>query len=134
MRLSRAATTLAGTLATYIVCDVLLTPIAGIETRPVAKVTGIGFAVLGLLFVGLALGVVALVLVFRRSERAPTVAIVGAVLYFPAFLAEQTGHFSAVTAPLGIQRVEFVQAIVAVIAVGLSLWVLRSGITVTTNR
>jgi hypothetical protein len=134
MRFSRAATTLAGTLATYVVCDVLLTPIAGIETRPVAKVNGIGFAVLGLLFVGLVLGVIALILVFRRSERAPIIAIVAAVLYLPAFAAEQTGHFSSVTAPLGIQRIEFVQAIVVVIAIGLSLWVLRSGITVTTNR
>jgi hypothetical protein len=134
MRVSRAATTLAGTLATYIVCDVLLTPIAGIETRPVAKVTGVGFAVLGLLFAGLALAIVALVLLFRRSPRSPILAIVASVLYLPAFATEQAGHFSAVTAPLGIQRVEFVQAIVAVIAVGLSLWVLRSGITVSTNR
>ena len=134
MRLSRAAATLAGTLATYIVCDVLLTPVAGIETRPVAKVTAIGFVVLGLLFAGLALGVVALVLVFRRSQRSPVVAIVAAVLYLPAFAAEQTGHFSDVTAPLGIQRIEFVQAIVAVIAIGLSVWVLRSGITVAANR
>jgi hypothetical protein len=134
MRVSRAATTLAGTLATYIVCDVLLTPIAGIETRPVAKVTGVGFAVLGLLFAGLALAIVALVLLFRRSLRSPILAIVAAALYLPAFATEQAGHFSAVTTPLGIQRIEFVQAIVAVIAVGLSLWVLRSGITVSTSR
>jgi len=131
---SRVATTLAGTLVTYIVCDVLLTPIAGIETRPVAKVTGLGFAVLALLFVGLALAIVALVLLFRRSQRSPILAIVAALLYLPAFVLEQTGHFSAVTAPLGIQRIEFVQAIVAVIAVGLSLSVLRSGFTVTIKR
>jgi hypothetical protein len=134
MRVTRAATTLAGTLVTYIVCDVLLTPIAGIETRPVAKVTGVGFAVLGLLFVGLVLAIIALVLLFRRSQRSPVVAIVAAVLYLPAFVAEQTGHFSAVAPPLGIQRIEFVQAIVAVIVVGLSLGVLRSGITVIANR
>ncbi len=134
MRVSRVATTLAGTLVTYIVCDVLLTPIAGIETRPVAKVTGLGFAVLALLFVGLALAIVALVLLFRRSQRSPILAIVAALLYLPAFVLEQTGHFSAVTAPLGIQRIEFVQAIVAVIAVGLSLSVLRSGFTVTIKR
>ena len=128
------ATTLAGTLATYIVCDVLLTPIAGIETRPVAKVYAVGFAVLGLLFLGLVLAIVALVLLFRRSERSPIVAIVAALLFLPAFMAEQTGHFSAVAPPLGIERIEFVQAIVAVIAIGLSLSVLRSGITVQTNR
>jgi hypothetical protein len=101
MRVSRAATTLSGTLAAYIVCDLLLTPIAGIETRPVAKLTVIGFAVLGLLFVGLALAIIALVLLFRRSPRTPILAIVAAVLYLPAFVTEQTGHFSAVTVPLG---------------------------------
>jgi hypothetical protein len=134
MRVSRAATMLAGTLATYIVCDVLLTPIAGVETRPVAKVTGVGFAVLGLLFVGLALAIVALVLLFRRSRRSPILAIVAALLYLPAFATEQLGQFSAVTAPIGIQRIEFIQAIVAVVLIGLSLSVLRSGITVTINR
>jgi hypothetical protein len=134
VRVSRAATTLAGTLATYIVCDVLLTPIAGVETRPLAKVTAIGFAVLALLFVGLGLAIVALVLLFRRSQQSPMLAIVAAILYLPAFVAEQTGHFSAVTAPLGIERIEFVQVIVAVMAVGLGLWVLRNGITVTMNR
>jgi hypothetical protein len=116
------------------VCDVLLTPIAGIETRPVARVTALGFVVLALLFVGLALAILALVLLIRRSPRSPIFAIVAAVLYLPAFLAEQTGHFSGVAPPLGIERIEFVQAIVAVIAVGLGLWVLRSGITVQSNR
>ena len=89
--------------------------------------TGLGYAVLGLLFVGLALGIVALVLLFRNSRRAPIVAIVAAVLYLPAFLAEQAGLFSALRPPIAIERVEWVQAVVAVIAIGLSFWLLRSG-------
>jgi 3-deoxy-D-manno-octulosonic acid (KDO) 8-phosphate synthase len=60
------------------------------------------------------------------------VAIVAAVLYLPAFLAEQAGLFSALRPPIAIQRVEWVQAVVAVIAIGLSVWLLRSG-TVPTN-
>jgi len=126
MKRSNATRILAVALAAYIVCDILLTPPAGLETRDPAKVTGLGFAVLGLLFVGLALGIVALVLLFRKSRRAPMVAIVAAVLYLPAFIAEQAGLFSALRPPSAIQRVEWVQAVVAVIAIGLGFWLLRS--------
>ena len=62
MKLSSSDKFLAVLLAAYIVCDVLLTPPAGLETRPVSHVTGLGFVVLGLLFVGLALAIVSLVL------------------------------------------------------------------------
>ena len=87
MKRSNAARILAVALAAYIVCDILLTPPAGLETRDPAKVTGLGYAVLGLLFIGLALGIVALV---------------------------------------AIQRVEWVQAVVAVIAIGLGFWLGRA--------
>jgi hypothetical protein len=131
LRLSNPAKVLAVTLAAYIVCDVLLTPPAGLETRPVSHVTGVGFAVLGLLFVGLALAIVSLVLLFRRSRRAPTIAIVAAVLYFPAVLAEQTGNFSSVHAPAAIETVELIQAAVALVLIGVGTWTLR---TETTGR
>lgn len=127
MKRSNATRILAVVLAAYIVCDILLTPPAGLETRDPAKVTGLGYGVLGLLFIGLAVGIVALVLLFRRSRRAPMVAIVAAVLYLPAFFAEQAGLFSALRPPIAIQRVEWVQAVVAVVAIGLSFWLRRSG-------
>ena len=133
MKLSNAAKILAVALAAYIVCDILLTPPAGLETRDPAKVTGLGYAVLGLLFIGLALGIVALVLLFRKSRRAPMVTIVAAVLYLPAFLAEQAGLFSALRPPIAIRRVEWVQAVVAVIAIALGFWLLRSGTARTAN-
>ncbi len=118
MKLTNAARILAVALAAYIVCDILLTPPAGLETRDPAKVTGLGYAVLGLLFIGLALGIVALVLLFRRSRRALTVAIVAGVLYLPAFLSEQAGLFSALRST--IEAVEWVQAITAVTVIRLS--------------
>ena len=129
MNFSTSARLLAVTLAAYIVCDILLTPPAGLETRPVSHVTGLGFAVLGLLFVGLALAIVSLVLLFRRSLRAPTVAVVAAVLYFPAVLAEQTGNFSSVHAPAAIETVELIQAAVAMILVGVGIWTIRGAAT-----
>ena len=131
MKLSIAAKVLAASLAVYVVCDILLTPLAGLETRPVAKVTTLGFVSLGILFVGLVLAIVAAVLVFRRSRRAPIVAIIAAVLYFPAFLAEQTGHFSAIAAPVAIEEVETVQVIIAAIVIVFALVVLRGGRTST---
>ena len=126
MKRSNPARVLGVALAAYIVCDILLTPPAGLETRDPAKVTGLGFAVLGLLFVGLAFAIVALVLVFRRSRRALVVAIVAAVLYLPAFVAELAGLFSALRPPVAIQWVEWVQALVSLIVIGLSLWLLRA--------
>lgn len=115
-------------MVVYIVCDILLTPLGGLETRNPAFVTVVGFATLALLFVGLALGILALVLLFRRSGRTSLVAIVAAVLYFPAMLAEQTGHFSSLRPPTGIERLELVQAVVAILVIGFGFWVLRGGI------
>jgi hypothetical protein len=131
LKFSNPAKVLAATPAAYIVCDMLLTPPAGLETRPVSHVTAVGFTVLGLLFVGLALAVVSLVLVFRRSRRTPGVAIVAAMLYFPAVLAEQTGNFSSIHAPAAIQTVELIQAAVAVILVVAAFWTLRRSSSTT---
>ncbi len=102
-----------------------MTPLGGFETRDPAKVHVIGYAGLALLFVGLVLSVVAIVLLFRRSGRAPMFAIVAAALYYPAFLTERTGTFSSLPPPTAIERLELVQAVVAVIAIGLSVGMLR---------
>jgi hypothetical protein len=125
MRLSRAGLLLAILLIVYVVLDFLLTPLGGFETRDPAKVHAVGLAGLALLFVGLALSVVALVLLFRRSRRAPSFAIVAAVLYYPAFLTELTGTFSSLPAPTAIARIELVQSIVAAAAIGVGFWKLR---------
>lgn len=92
-----------------------------------SNVTGFGFVTLGLLFVGLALAIVALVLLFRRSRRTAMIAIVAAVLYFPAVLAEQTGHFSSVRPPAAIEVVELVQAVIALIVIGMAIRTTRVG-------
>jgi hypothetical protein len=116
-------------LVVYAVGDVLLTPVAGFETRPVAQVTTLGFITLGLLFVGLVLAIISLVLLFRSSKRAPMLAIVAAVLYYPAVLAEQTGHFSSVHPPAAIERIELVQVVVALAVIAIGYWTLRKSPT-----
>jgi len=62
-----------------------------------------------------ALAIAALILLFRRCGRAPLVAIVAALLYCPAAIVGQSGHFSAVKPPAAIQAVELVQVVVAAI-------------------
>jgi hypothetical protein len=125
MNLLTRKTALGVTLAAYIVCGVLLTPPAGFETRDPAKVTTFGIATLVLLFVGLALSVTALVLLFRGSGRSPLFAIAAAVLYFPAFLAEVTGTFASLRPPVAISRLEILQGVIALIVLAVSFWMLR---------
>jgi hypothetical protein len=91
------------------------------------SVTTLGIATLVLLFVGLALSVIALVVLFRGSARSPIFAIASAVLYFPAFLAEVTGHFSSLPPPIAISRIEILQGVIAIIATAVSIWMLRRG-------
>ncbi|HVS48898.1 MAG TPA: hypothetical protein VHJ99_08355 [Candidatus Dormibacteraeota bacterium] len=127
MKLSRADWTLAILLVAYVIVNVLLTPLGGFETRDPARVTVVGFVALGLLFVGLALSIIALVLLFRGSGRAPMFAIISTLLYFPAFLAEVTGAFSSLRPPIAIERLELLQLVVVLLALGVSSWLLRRG-------
>src|SRR5260370_14327408 len=114
------------TTGAYGILDVVITPTVGSETRDPTKVTGIGIAGLVLLFIGLGLSIAAIVMLFRRSKRSPNVAIVAALLFLPAFLSEQTGRFSALAPPTGIEVIEWVQALVVVVTIGLGIAVLRA--------
>jgi hypothetical protein len=98
----------------YVIADFLLTPLGGLETRPVSQVTTTGLATLGLLFTGLALNVVYLILILRHYNRAPIFGILGSILFFPAAIADQTGQFSSLSPPAGITSVEAVEALVAI--------------------
>lgn len=123
--LSSSAKVLAVILVTYVVCDILLTP-AGFETRPVSGITPLGFTTLGLIFLGLALIVGSLALLFRKSGRASILAILGLLLYFPALIADRTGLFAALPSPGAITVVEIVQAIIAILGIILAWRVLQS--------
>ncbi len=108
-------------MVVYLVIDFLLTPYGGLETRTFAAVTTTGLATVGLLFVGLALIVASLVLLAVKSRRSSTLAIIGALLYFPAFFADYTGQFSASPPPAAIASLEIVQALVAIVTILLAL-------------
>ena len=132
MKLSTSEKVLAVTLVLYIVLDILLTPVARLETRSASDITSLGLATLGLIFVGLALVTMSLVLLFRRSPRTPIVAIVAAALYFPCALADLTGNFSSVRQPAAIEVIELVQVVVALVVIAAGFWIRRAGAGETT--
>jgi hypothetical protein len=134
LKLTTREKALAATLVVYIVLDILLTPVARLETRSASDITSLGLATLGLIFVGLALATMSLVLLFRNSPRTAIVAIVGAVLYFPCALADLTGNFSSVRQPAAIEVIELVQVVVAFILIGASFRMLRGPAPEMTNR
>jgi uncharacterized membrane protein YhfC len=134
LRLSTQERVLAITLVAYIVLDILLTPVARLETRSASNITSLGLATLGLIFVGLALAIVSLVLLFRKSPRTPIVAIVAAALYFPCALADLTGNFSSVRQPAAIEVIELIQVVVALVLVAAGFWIRRAGAAETTLR
>ena len=123
--MQRITSYMVGLLIIYVIADFLLTPLGGLETRPIQDVTTTGLATLGLLFTGLALNVICLVLVLRRYRRASIFGMVGSIFYFPAAVADQTGQFSTLTPPTGITFVEMIEAIVAVAIIGLGVIILR---------
>ena len=113
VKLSRDAKLLRTLLFVYIIADIFLTPLGGLETRPISQVTTTGYATLGLLFVGLVLNIISLVMIFRTPRRSPVLAAIGSVLYFPAAIADAGGFFSSSTRPLGIAYVEVIEGVVA---------------------
>lgn len=104
-------------LIIYILLVILLTPLGGFETRPSTNVTAVGFATVSLLFVGLALSVASLVMLFYKPRRAPIVAIVAGILYLPAFIADQTGYFSSLQPPATITGLEIAQTLVVLVTI-----------------
>ena len=125
MRPSGRGRALAVLLVVYILGDILLTPLGGLETRPSADVTTVGFITVSLFFLGLALAVGSLVLLFYRPRRLPIVAIVAGILYFPVFIADQSGNFSSVQPPAAIAALEIVQTLVALATIFLASSIYR---------
>ncbi len=125
MKVSGKARYLVGLIVVYIIADFLLTPLGGIETRDVSKVSSTGVATLGLLFTGLALNVICLTLLLRNYRRAPLFGVIGSLLYFPAPIAEATGQFSSLSPPTGIAVLEVIEAIFAIAIIITGAMILR---------
>jgi hypothetical protein len=125
MKPSGRSRTLLILLVIYLISEILLTPLGGLETRNPANITTLGLVTLGLLFTRLAFGVVSLVLLFYKPRGSPILAIIAGILYFPAFLAEQAGYFSSLKPPIAIETLEIIQALVSIIMILMALNVHR---------
>jgi hypothetical protein len=123
--LSGKARFMVGLIVIYAISDFFLTPLGGLETRDVAKVSTTGLATLGLLFTGLALNIICLILLLRHYRRAPIFGIIGSFLYFPAPIAEATGQFSSLMPPTAIATLEVIEAILAIAIIATGVMVLR---------
>jgi hypothetical protein len=116
-------------LIVYVILDILLTPPSGLETRNPALVTTVGVITLGLLFSGLALGVVSIVLLFSRPLRGPITAMIAGILFLPAIIAEQAGYFSSLRPPVAIETVELAQTLVSLMTIFVAASINRQKMT-----
>ena len=117
MKLSSNGKILAALLVVFVVCDIFLTPLGGLETRSFSNITSLGLTTLIVLFAALAINVISLILLFRKPRLASMLAIIGSILFFPALIADQTGLFSSQTAPMAITVLEWVTTVVLLAAI-----------------
>ena len=117
MKLSSNGKILAVLLVVFVVCDIFLTPIGGLETRSFANTTSIGYTAVVVLFVGLVVNVISLILLFRKPRPASMLAVIGSILFFPALIVDQAGLFSSQTAPMAITVLEWVTGVVLVVVI-----------------
>lgn len=93
MTRSRWAWLLAAVLVFNIGLAILLSPL-GFESRPTVALKPPGYLAIGTVFAGIALDVVALILVFSRRVRlAARLAVVGSILFLFPNVVDQTGVF-----------------------------------------
>jgi hypothetical protein len=133
MKLSSNGKILVILLIVVVVCDIFLTPLGGLETRSISNTTSVGFATLAILFVGLALTVASLFLLFRKARLASILAIIGSLCFFPALVADQTGLFSSQHAPVAIVDLELVTAVILIAVLFLASKVYRENVTHPAN-
>lgn len=120
MVLSSKAQVLAILLVLFVICDILLTPLGGLETRSISNTTTVGLVTLVFLFIGLALNVASLITLFRKPKLAPTLAIIGSICFFPAIIADQTGLFSTQQRPIAISYLEIFTGLLLIVVIGLA--------------
>ena len=102
---------LAVALVVNVLVIILLTPV-GFETRPPSALKTLGYIAIGTIFVGLALFLASIGLLFRRVRLASSLAIVASILFFLPIIGDQTGSFFSLPIPPVIEILEYVLAVV----------------------
>jgi hypothetical protein len=113
-KLSRYAILLAIVMIVNVVIIILLTPI-GFETRPQSALKPLGYVAIASIFVGLALDLASIVLLFKRVRLASSLAIVSSVLFLLVISADRTGSFFSVPIPPAINTLEYLLTAILII-------------------
>jgi hypothetical protein len=120
MVLNRNVILLATVMIVNVVIIILLTPL-GFETRPQSALKPLGYIAIVSIFVGLALDVASIGLLFKtaRVRLASSLAIVSSILFLLIILVDKTGSFFSAPIPPAINTLEYL--FIAVIVVTLIL-------------
>ena len=125
-KLSRNVIIFAIWMIVNVVIIILLTPI-GFETRPQSDLKTLGYIAIATIFVGLALDLASIGLLFKRvrARLASSLAIVSSVLFFLIIFADRTGSFFSVPIPPAINTLEYLLIVVLIVTLFLASIVYR---------
>ncbi len=115
-KFSRVALILAIVMIVNVVIIILLTPI-GFETRPTSALKTLGYIAITTIFVGLALDLTSIVLLFKRIRvrLASSLVIISSVAFLLVVLVDRTGSFFSVPTPPAINHLEYIFAPVLIV-------------------
>jgi hypothetical protein len=125
-KFSKNAIMLAIVMIVNVVIIILLTPI-GFETRPQSDLKTLGYIAIATIFVGLALDLTSIGLLFKRVRvrLASSLAIVSSVLFLPVILVDRTGSFFSVPIPPAINTLEYLFIVVLIVTLFVASLVYR---------
>ena len=125
-KFSRYVVMLAIVMIVNVVIIILLTPI-GFETRPQSDLKTLGYIAITTIFVGLAMDVASIVLLFKkvRVRLASSLVIISSVFFFLIIFVDRTGSFFSVPIPPAINTLEYLLIAVSIVALFIASKVYR---------
>ncbi len=133
-KFSRVALILAIVMIVNVVIIILLTPI-GFETRPTSALKTLGYIAITTIFVGLALDLTSIVLLFKRIRvrLASSLVIISSVAFLLVVLVDRTGSFFSVPTPPAINHLEYIFAPVLIVTLIIASLVYRESKPTSSN-
>ena len=121
MVLSRNVIMFAIVMIVNVLIIILLTPL-GFETRPQSDLKPFGYIAIVSIFVGLALDLASIGLLFKRArvKLASSIAIVSSILFLLIIFVDRTGSFFSVPIPPAINTLEYLFVVVLVVTLFLA--------------
>ena len=121
MVLNRNVVLLVIVMIVNVLIIILLTPL-GFETRPQSDLKPFGYIAIVSIFVGLALDLVSIGLLFKRArvKLASSIAIVSSILFLLIIFVDRTGSFFSVPIPPAINTLEYLFVVVLVVTLFLA--------------